>query len=179
MGGFDWTRSSGLKIRSTLVEADGDINSRHIRRGGEYRSCSSYTEDENITRPRYPKYPSTSSLSQVSDSICTKSSITMVYICPRCYSTQLESCAAQMCNVLAGVLGGVVLVLWVVVLVGLVLVRFPAPLVKRVGRTKGLKQGNFPSMADCGKNVHWKWRIVHIIGIVNTWTRSFSLTNLA
>ena len=34
------------------------------------------------------------------------------------------------------------------------LVRFPAPLVKRVGRTKGLKQGNFPSMADCGKNVH-------------------------
>ena len=119
-GGFDWTRSSGLKIRSTLAEADGDINSRHIRRGGEYRSCSSYTEDENITRPRYPKYPSTSSLSQVSDSICTKSSITMVYICPRCYSTQLESCAAQMCNVLAGVLGGVVLVLWVVVLAGLV-----------------------------------------------------------
>ena len=44
----------------------------------------------------------------------------MVYICPRCYCQQLESCAAQLCNALACVLGGVVLVLWVVVLVGLV-----------------------------------------------------------
>ena len=44
----------------------------------------------------------------------------MVSICPRCYCQQLESCAAQLCNALACVLGGVVLVLWVVVLVGLV-----------------------------------------------------------
>ena len=66
------------------------------------------------------QHPPTSSLSQVSDSINTKSSLVMVSICPRCYCQQLESCAAQLCNALACVLGGVVLVLWVVVLVGLV-----------------------------------------------------------
>ena len=45
---------------------------------------------------------------------------TMVYICPRCDCQQLESCAAQLCNAPACVLGGVVPLLWVVVLVGLV-----------------------------------------------------------
>ena len=34
-------------------------------------------------------------------------------------------------------------------------------------------------MADCGKNFHWKWTTPHRIGLLNTWTRTFSLTNLA
>ena len=34
-------------------------------------------------------------------------------------------------------------------------------------------------MADCGKIFNRKWRKVHIIGIVNTWSQTFSLTKLA
>ena len=63
---------------------------------------------------------STSSLSHVFDSIYNKNPTIMVYNCPRCYSRQLESCAAQLCNILAGVIGDVVRGLRVVVLVGLV-----------------------------------------------------------
>ena len=48
-----------------------------------------------------------------------------------------------------------------------------------VGRTKGLYPGNFSSMAECGKNFHWKWTTPHRIGLLNTWTRTFSLTHLA
>ena len=34
-------------------------------------------------------------------------------------------------------------------------------------------------MADCGKIFHRKWRKVHIIGIVHTWSQTFSVTKLA
>ena len=47
-------------------------------------------------------------------------------------------------------------------------VRFPDPLVKRVGRTKGLYPGNWTSTADCENFFHWKWSPRHRIDIVNT-----------
>ena len=48
-----------------------------------------------------------------------------------------------------------------------------------VGRTKCLKQGNWGSEVNCGKNIHRKWIKVHIIGIVNTWSRTFSVTKIS
>ena len=42
-----------IVIRRTLVKADGDSKRR---RGIQYKSCSSYTEDDNTSRPRYTTF---------------------------------------------------------------------------------------------------------------------------
>ena len=102
-----------MTSRSTVVKAARDISE-------EAENMKAPQVIQKTTTSQGPGIFSTSSLAHVSDSIYTKIPTIMVYICSGCESRQLESCAAQLCNVPACVLGGVVPVLWVVVLVGLV-----------------------------------------------------------
>ena len=52
--GWVWPDENiGIVIRRTLVKADGDSKRR---RGIQCKSCSSYTEDDNTSRPRYTTF---------------------------------------------------------------------------------------------------------------------------